>query len=83
MQFHDCPHGFVVGRGCGTAGLKAKLVQQLAYMEHNTLYLVFIDLQKAYNDMDRNRCIKILWAYRVEPNMIRLLKYFWDEAILV
>ena len=27
VQFHDNLHGFVVGRGCGTAGLEAKLVQ--------------------------------------------------------
>ena len=26
IQFHDSLHGFVVGRGCRTSGLKAKLV---------------------------------------------------------
>lgn len=31
IEFHDCLHGFVKKRGCGTAGLEAKLAQQLAY----------------------------------------------------
>jgi hypothetical protein len=33
--------------------------------------------------MDRGRCEKIIVGYRVGPCMLRLISYFWDEAVLV
>ena len=83
IKFHDCLHGFVTKRGCGTASLEAKLAQQLAYLRQTPLYGLFLDLKKAYDAMDRERCIEILVAYGVGPNMIRLLIYFWENAELV
>ena len=32
ITYHDFLHGFMAGRGTGTATLKAKLLQQLATM---------------------------------------------------
>ena len=32
LELHDCLHGFLVGRGTGTAIMEVKLVQQLAYL---------------------------------------------------
>jgi hypothetical protein len=31
IEFHDCLHGFLAGRGTGTATMEVKLAQQLAY----------------------------------------------------
>jgi len=36
-------------RGTGTATIEAKLAQQLAWMEQEPLYQVFVDLRKAYD----------------------------------
>ena len=83
VQFHDCLHGFLSGRGTGTATIEAKLAQQLAYIEQEALYGIFIDLRKAYDAMDRERCLEILAAYGVGPKMCRLIKHFWDTADLV
>ena len=47
------------------------------------LYGVFIDLRKAYNAMDRGRCLEILKAYGVGPEMLRVIGFFWDHAVLV
>ena len=80
IEFHDYPHVFVKGKGCGTAGLEAKLVHQLAYLEQHPLFVIFIDLKKAYDAMDRERCWEILVGYGVGPNMIRLIMFFWDNA---
>ena len=44
---------------------------------------MFVDLLKAYDAMDRDRCLEILVAYGVGPKMCRLIKYFWDNADLV
>ena len=83
IEFHDCLHGFLTGRGTGTATTEVKLAQQLAYLEQQPLFGIFIDLKKAYDAMDRERCLEIMVAYGVGPNLIRLLRFFWDNAELV
>ena len=53
-------HKYVPGRGTGTATLEAKLLQQLAAMREEVLYVIFLDLTKAYDALDRSRCLGIL-----------------------
>ena len=83
VELHDSLHGFRVGRGCGTATVEAKLAQHLSYLEQEAFYGIFIDLRKAYNAMDRERCLVILEGYGVGENMLRLLRSFWDGAGIV
>ena len=52
LETHDALHGFLAGRGTGTAILEAKLTQQLAYREQVPLYGNFIDLHKVFDTMD-------------------------------
>ena len=47
ITYHDALHGFRAGRGTGTATLEAKLIQQLAAMREEVLYVIFLDLTKA------------------------------------
>ena len=76
IVFHDSLHGFLGGRGTGTATIEAKVAQQLAYIEQAPFYGIFLDLQKAYNAMDRDRCLQILKGYGVGMNILLLIKYF-------
>ena len=46
LEFHDCLHCFLAGRGTGKATMEVKLTQQLAYIEQVPLYGIFIDLRK-------------------------------------
>ena len=57
-------------------------MQQLAYCEQCPLYGIFLDLKKAYDAMDRGRCLDILEGVGVEPKTLRLLKKIWDRAEL-
>jgi hypothetical protein len=82
IEFHDCLHGFLAGRGTGTATMEVKLAQQLAYREQEAWHQIFLDLRKAYDAMDRGRCLDILAGYGVGPKLIRLLTHFWAEAKL-
>lgn len=82
IQFHDSLHGFVQKRGCNTAVLEAKLLQQLAYLRQTPLFGVFLDLKKAYDAMDRSRCIHILEGYGVGEQAMQLIRNFWDQASL-
>ena len=58
IAFHDVLHGFRAGRSMGTATLEAKLIQQLAAMREEVLYVIFLDLTKAYKTLDRSRCLE-------------------------
>ena len=63
IQFHDVLHEFRSGRGSGTAIMELKLSQELASIDQESLFLVFFDLQKAYDSVERDRLIQTLEGY--------------------
>ena len=44
----------------GTATLEAKLLQQLAALREEVLYVIFLELHKAYDALESSRCLGIL-----------------------
>ena len=60
VTLHDALHGFRAGRGMGTATLESKLAYQLVDIVHELLFQVFLDVRKAYDSLDRGRCMEIL-----------------------
>ena len=83
IVLHDTLHGCRAHRGTGIAVIEAKLAQQLSYLELRPFYGVFLDLKKAFVAMDRERCIMILEGHGVGPRMIRLIRNYWRDAIMV
>ena len=83
ITLHDSLHGFRAARGTGTAIIEAKLAQQLACLEQAPFFGIFLDLRKAFDAMDRGRCIEIIRGYGAGPRMLRLIERFWAEAKLV
>ena len=83
ITYHDALHGFRSGRGTGTATLKTKLLQQLAAMREEVLYVIFLDLTKSYNALDRSRCLEILEGYGVGPSARRLLNTYLRRLTMV
>ena len=73
ITYHDFLHDFRAGRGTGTATLEAKLLQHLAAMREEVLYVISLDLTKAYEALDRSRILEILEGYGVGPRARRLL----------
>ena len=57
ITYHNALREFRAGRGTGTATLEAKLLQQIAALREEVLYVIFLDLTKAYNALDRSRCL--------------------------
>ena len=82
IKLHDCLHGFREKRGCGTGIMEAKLAQQLAFIERTPLYVIFIDLHKAYDAMHRGRCLEILRAAGVGEKALRLIARFWKYSVM-
>ena len=83
VVFHDFLHGFRTNRGTGTAILEVKLAQALACIEQAPLYMVFLDLRKAYDTVDRSRALEVFEQYGMGPRMLRLLRNFWSNQQVI
>ena len=70
ITYHNALHGFWAGWGAGTTTLYANLLQQLMKMRGAVLFKVFMDLQKAYDALDRERSLELLAAYGVGPRTL-------------
>jgi len=70
IKFHDDLHGFLPGRGTGTACLEANLEAQLAFQSGCPLYHVYLDFSKAYDSIDQGSTLTILHNYGVGPWII-------------
>ena len=69
IQFQDVLHKFCSGRGKGTATMDIKLTQELASFNQDPLFLVFLNMRKAYNTVDHVRLIRTLEGYGEGPHM--------------
>ena len=58
--------------------MEAKLEQQLVGIVHEPLFQVFIGVRKAYESLDRGRCMEILRGYGLGPKLQRILQQYWD-----
>ena len=45
--------------------------------------MIFLDLHKVYDALDRSRCLEILEGYGVGPNARRLLTNYWLRLTMV
>ena len=83
ITFHDLLHGFRAGCGTSTATLEAKLLQKLVALREEVLYVIFLDLHKEYDALERYRCLEILERYGVGPRSRRLLQSYWRRLTMV
>jgi hypothetical protein len=83
IKLHDCLHGGLPHRGTGTVIMEVKLQQQLAWVDQEPLYQIYLDLRKAYDALDLERCLEILAGYGVGPNLLCLQKQFWNNVKMV
>ena len=47
--------------------LGGKMLQKLAALREDVLYMIFLDLHRVYDALERYRCLKILDGYGVGP----------------
>ena len=58
--------------------MEAKLRMQLHTRNHTPLYMIFMDLKKAYDTLDRTQAIRVLKGYGVGPAIIRIIERIWE-----
>ena len=67
----------------GTARMELKLAQELASLDQYPLLLVFLDLSKAYDNLDQGRPLQTLAGYVAGPKPRGLLAEIWSRHKLV
>ena len=78
LQMHDVLHRFRARRGTGTAIMRLKLAREIASIYQDPLFLVFLDLMKAYYTVDRDRLLIPLEGYVAGARVCGILETFWD-----
>ena len=78
LQMHGVLHGFRAGRGTGTAIMELNLAQELASIDQDPLFLLLLDLRKAYDTLGRDWLLITLEGYGAGPRMCGLLEFFWE-----
>ena len=69
----DVLHRLRSRRGMGTAIMELQFAQEIVSMYHNPLFLVFLDLRRAYNTVDRGRLVRTLEVHSAGPCFCELL----------
>ena len=77
VTFQASLHDFVANQRTGRVYIEAKLLYQMLQVVQKTLYYIFLDLHKAYNSVDWEQLLAILEGYRVGPNTLGLLLFYW------
>ena len=52
-------------------------------MSEEVLYVIFMDLNKAYDTLDSSRSLEILKGYGVGERVRRLLREYWNKSTMV
>ena len=76
-------HGCIANKSTCTAAIEPKLEMQLGKGEGKVYHQIYLDLTKAYDTVNRERLLKILKAYGMGPNTIRLLNSVWEGSGIV
>lgn len=83
--YHDAVHGFRRNRGTMTATAELKLCMRATKFDKEVKprFIVFLDLKKAYDTLDRTRTMEILKAYGVGPNICHFIEQTWDNDTMI
>ena len=77
VKFHDILYGFYTHQGTGTAIMELNMSQELDRIYQDPLFLLSLDLRKAYDTLDFGRLLHTLKSYRAGPKLCGILVELW------
>jgi hypothetical protein len=83
IKWHPGIQGFIHKRGTGMCILEAKLRMQLASYLCQPLFQIFLDLSKAYDNLDRKRIMLLMEAYGIGPHTRLIINALWEHELMV
>jgi Reverse transcriptase (RNA-dependent DNA polymerase) len=63
--------------------MHVKRLMQQVQRDSDPMYMIFLDLKKAYNAINHSRFIRFLQQYGVGPNMLQIMKNIWDHDTII
>ena len=76
VMFHEVLHRFFSCRGMGRDIMELKMTQEIESINRESSLLVFLDLRKAYNTLDRGPLLQTLEGYGAGPKTRGILEEF-------
>jgi Reverse transcriptase (RNA-dependent DNA polymerase) len=83
IKLHKSIHGFQTQQGTRTAIMQVKLLMQKVQQDSNPMYMIFLDLQKAYNSINLSCILQLLQQYGVGPNMLCIIENIWVHDTVI
>ena len=63
--------------------MEAKIFQEIAGMQKEVLYDIFVDIHNANDALERGGALEILEGYGLVPQSCYLLTRYWDWETMV
>lgn len=67
-------------RGCQDQIFCLRQIIEKCYERNRDLYLCFVDLEKAYDSIPRNKLFEVLLEYNVEGKIFRVIESIYKES---
>ena len=69
--------------GAGNSIMEIKIAQELSSVDQDPLLLLFLQLRKAYTNLEQGKLLQTLKGYGVGPKLRGLLAEFWPRQEVV
>ena len=77
IKFHDIQHCLWANIGMGATNFDSNILQKIPGLFQKVLHEIFIYLHKACGALDREQNITIMEGYRVVPQVLVLLAWYF------
>lgn len=78
----ECQNGFRKGRSCTDASFTIKLLMEKRIEYSQEMHMCFIDFEKAYDNVNRNKLFSALEEYNIPKKLIRAIESLYEDTMI-